>query len=113
MTQVELAAAAAAMLAELAASATGTGHAERVLRTADRKPVYLSLLRRHDRIQLLVGHRDCYPRLEDAQRIAAHFGVGEETDARAQTARLPSQDGGTVPVRGLTFTWIQTQGSYV
>ncbi len=104
MTQVELAAAAAAKLAELPA----TGHAERVLRTADRKPVYLSLLRRHDRIQLLVGHRECYPRLEDAQRIAAHFGVGEETDARAQTARLPSQDGGTVPVRGLTFTWIET-----
>ena len=109
MTQVELAAAAAAMLAEL----PSTGHAERVLRTADRKPVYLSLLRRHDRMQLLVGHRDSYPCLEDAQRIAAHFGVGEETDARAQSARLPSQDGGTIPIRGLTFTWTQTQGSHV
>jgi hypothetical protein len=107
MTQIELAAAAAEMLAELAAKATGTGHAERVLRTADRKPVYLSLLRRHDRMQLVVAHRDCFPCLEDAQRIAAHFGVGEETDARAQTAWLPSQDGGTVPVRCLTFSWTQ------
>jgi hypothetical protein len=103
MTHVELASAAADMLAEL----PKTGHAERVFRTADRKPVYVSLLRRHDRMQLLVAHRDCYPCLEDAQRIAAHFGVGEETDARAQTARLPSQDGGTVPVRGLCFSWTQ------
>lgn len=105
MTQAELAAAAADMIAELPA----TGHAERVLRTADRKPLYLSLLRRHDQMQLLVAHRDSYPCLEDAQRIAAHFGVGDETDARAQTARLPSQDGGTVPVRGLVFMWVQTR----
>lgn len=107
MTQVELAAAAAAMLAELAAKAESTGHAERVLRTADRKPVYLSLLRRHDQMQLLVAHRDNYPCLEDAQRIAAHFGVGEETDARAQSARLPSQDGATIPVRGIAFSWTE------
>ena len=68
-----------------------------MLRTSDRKPLYLSLLRRHDHVQLLVGHRDSFPCLEDAQRIAAHFGVGEETDARAQTARLPAQDGGRSP----------------
>ncbi len=104
MTQAELAATAAAMLAELPI----TGHAERVLQDRARRPVYLGLTRRNHHVSLVVGHRDVYPCREDADAIARHFGIGEETEPRAQGFRLPSQDGATVPVRGMVYTWIET-----
>ena len=119
MTQVELAAAAAAMLAEL----PSTGHAERVLRTADRKPVYLSLLRRHDRMQLLIAIGTATPasRMPSASPLTSAWakrpmlapsrpGCRRRTAARSQFAaspslgpRLPATDPFAADLQGLVM----------
>lgn len=89
------------VLNQLRAELPHTGRAEAILpgRT------YLQLLHRNDTIQLLVAHPDHYPQLEDADEIARLAGVAEYTEARACTARIPGQDGRSIALRALAYSW--------
>ncbi len=91
----------ATLARQLRAELPIVGRAERVLPNR----TLVQLLHRNDTLQLVVGHPDYYPCLEDAQAIAAQFGVADDTDATACIVRIASQDGRSIPVKSLAFAW--------
>ena len=85
---------------EMRAELPAIGRVERVINRT-----LIQLLARNGQLQLLIGHPDTYPCIEDAQLIADAFGVAAYTEPRPQIARIASQDGQAVKVKSCVYTW--------
>lgn len=92
---------------EMRAELPLVGRVERVIRNGTSGPVYLRLMGRFERVQLYVGHRDCFPEPEQAAQIAALFGAAADTDPIRQTVPIASQDGTCIKVPCLIFGWYE------
>lgn len=85
---------------EMRAELPTIGRAERVV---DR--TLIQLLARNGQIQLVIGHPDHYPCIEDAEAIAACFDVAPCTEPKTGITRIAAQDGRTIKVKSCAYAW--------
>jgi hypothetical protein len=96
------------LAADMRRKLSGSGSTEAVI-----KGTYIALSRREQRVQLHIGRRDAVPSPVDAFQIADAFAVPADTVPQRQVIRIASQDGHSIPVHCLRFSWIELDAASV
>jgi len=99
MNRTQLVDLARTMRAELPA----TGHSARTVNAT-----HIAITKRAPgRLTLIISRHDIYPARETADIIARAFGVAEDTHGHPTTTRIPTQDGRTMPIKSMVYSWYE------